>query len=382
MRQPVKFTKLLVAVLLAAVVFSSCSKQPESLKAIPKDAIMVTSIDLKSLAIKGKLFELGELEMVQTLKEEAKSGGGEVSDMMQQFSENPGKVGLSFTKPIFIFAAAENVESPYIAVAAEMSSASDFEEFSKAMIKEAMGNVEVEEQSGYKRILMGDEAVVAWDDSKMVMAFTPEYRGREGLVPYVESIMTQDESNSILASADFKSFYGDKKDISLWMSTDFLSELGNEYDQIIAQTGMDIKGSYWHMHTDFRDDEIKMISKVVPNDEVKDMMDKMSSSRGSFDKASLSYFPEKNHAFFKTYIGLTAYSDMIKNNPQFGSMAGAFEQQMGMTVEEALESISGDIMVSLIEFEQEEIEYQSYEYDEEGNFKEVTKTRTENIPSY
>ena len=52
----------LVIILLATMLFSSCSSTPESMKAIPKETNLVTAIDVFSIAKKGKMYEFSDLK--------------------------------------------------------------------------------------------------------------------------------------------------------------------------------------------------------------------------------------------------------------------------------------------------------------------------------
>ncbi|MGL4853384.1 MAG: DUF4836 family protein [Phocaeicola sp.] len=85
--------------------FASCeSEKKNHATVIPADAILVSSIDLKSIATKSGMGEKSTQAQIEKLKEEmAKGVSNQASALIKQLFDNPSTSGIDFSKKSYLF---------------------------------------------------------------------------------------------------------------------------------------------------------------------------------------------------------------------------------------------------------------------------------------
>jgi hypothetical protein len=194
------------------------------MKAIPKDANLVTVIDVFSIARKGKLNEISDLKLFRTAKKELKNENKKMSVLMDVLIEDPTISGINFTSDVFAFYVNEAKDEQFTCISAELS---DSKEFATLLITtlndiEIEYNIETKNEISY--IVLKDIAL-GWDNDKVIFLSSLNYKSRENLGFEVENILSLKEENQISANQDFNNFYNNKKDVSLWLSTDMFEDM-------------------------------------------------------------------------------------------------------------------------------------------------------------
>ena len=107
--------------LTCLVLFNACSKKPEHLKLIPKDAGIVANIDLLGLGMKIGSIDIESYEFIKDLLEKSKN------DSTIKFSNvlnNPLDWGISLTDDIYTYT--EKVSGGYTAIALRLTESENF----------------------------------------------------------------------------------------------------------------------------------------------------------------------------------------------------------------------------------------------------------------
>jgi len=152
----------LVIVVLATMLFSSCSSTPESMKTIPKETNFVTAIDVFSIAKKGKMYEFSDLKVFKTIKKELKSENKKMADLVDQLMEDPTISGINFTSDVFVYYVNEAKDEQFTCVSAELSSSEKFSEFITGLLEENEIEYEMETKGNIKYFILKDIAL-GWD---------------------------------------------------------------------------------------------------------------------------------------------------------------------------------------------------------------------------
>lgn len=88
--------------LLVAVLLASCSKKNNYENVLPKDAAMVVSVDLVSMAEKSGLSGDEGAPVVARLNEALKSGAEGAGELIDKITKDPSESGLDLTEKFII----------------------------------------------------------------------------------------------------------------------------------------------------------------------------------------------------------------------------------------------------------------------------------------
>ena len=118
------------------------------------------------------------------------------------------------------------------------------------------------------------------------------------------------------------------------------------------------------------------------NDELEEEMAKNEVLSASFDDELLNYLPSESFALLTASISTkNIISALEEKVPGFDRNSDEFERETGMSADEAINSINGSGVVSLIGFEDVTYDYMGYEY-VDNQYQRVPKTRTELLPMF
>ena len=92
-------------------------------------------------------------------------------------------------------------------------------------------------EENYNYALSTSEAIWGWDEDKLVLLIATNYSSRKNLEDTIETIMELDEEDQISENEEFVNFHKNKKDISLWVSSNLMksSEFAGMYDEITKE---------------------------------------------------------------------------------------------------------------------------------------------------
>ena len=331
---------LLLSTLIILLFFSSCSSKPETLKIIPEDTGIVSVIDVFSLAKKGQLYNIQDFNFFKTLRKEIRNEDKEASKMMEDMIDDPKSMGIDFLEDIIIFYVNEADDEQFTCVTAELSSESDFEDLIDSIFDKAKIDYEVEKGKGYNYILLDNEAVVGWDSDKMVLMTAINYRSRKNLDLTLGDLMTLKESKNITNNSKFNDFYSNKKDMSMWFSTDML-EMIPDFNMIKKEIDFDITGNSFAAHLNFEDDKIEVTSKVSPNDELEEMLEENDIYDNSLNDNLLKYFPEESYASASFSVNTSNYYKLLEKQMEIEKIEDEFKKGTGYEMEEFMNQIGG-----------------------------------------
>ena len=137
----------------------------------------------------------------------------------------------------------------------------------------------------------------AWDGEKGI------FIGGSGDIEYqIEYLMDLDKDDQITSIEKFNSFYENKGDLGLFLSTHKIPELlsSNEIKEIDSELKPynlkfnDIKENFYSLNLYFNDNSIAIKSKLDPNDKLKKLVEKYNIYDKKLDSKLLDYLPKKS----------------------------------------------------------------------------------------
>jgi hypothetical protein len=322
---------------LSILFITACSSKPENLTLVPKDANLVATTNLMSLATKGKLNDLENFNMYKGMGKEVVNQ----SKMMKSLIEDPFLTGVRYTSDVLLFP----VDNDIICFAMDLASGDKFTAFVEDLIKESGMPATIEEKETYKFISVQGSFVLAWDSKKALIASATGYRPK-GVDAEVERLFTLKAADQISSNSEFDVFYNDKKDLNMWMSTEFIENLPN-YSMIKSQMPAYMEDNFISMHLSFETDQIITSVGFSPNSTLVKEMEKYNIYGDGFNADLMKYFPQESYITVSASINPEGYFNMIKSQDELKMAMDMMKQELQMDLSELINSFKGSMLFSL-----------------------------------
>lgn len=346
---------------ISALFLSSCSSSPENLKVIPEETNAVSVIDIYSIIKKGKLNEISELKFFKTLKKEIRNESKNVSKIIDDLIEDPTISGINFKTDVFAYYVDNAEDEKFISFSAEIKNQEKFAEFIEDILDELEIEFDIEKEKNYSYTLIENEAVIGWDENKAVLLIAQNYSSKEHLDLEVETLMELTEKDQITANENFNNFYKNKKDISVWFSSN-LFEDNYDFKKIEKEIDFDINDNYISSFLNFEDNNISLLTEFTPNSDIQKMMQENEVWNNSFNKNLLNYFPKKSFATASFSINPMAFYNILEQEDDFENIQEEFESETGFDLKDLFEAFKGNVVYSLFGFENVEYSYLDWGY--------------------
>lgn len=336
---------------------ASCNKTAnldDASKAIPKDAVSVTAINLPSLFQKADFESVKQMDFYKAMLDSMKGNDVFMRDIMR----DPRKSGVDFMKNVYVvqdynFANASKGDNGMTALMS-LSNVGDFE----TMLKNMKADAKIESKDGIKFIVstpQNDEnddntegyyrhkesrSVIAWNDK---MAIITSYTEGSDFIKYFKT--KADES--IAKNEQFGKLFGTKHDVYTYMSFDKLAD----DPQIKGGAGMmnidpkALKGNYATGYSDFENGQIVSKSDYQINAELRKEWGLMFKDNV---KTDFSNYLKGNNLGFAMTLGLDVkgIKEIINTNPQFKAALEMGKGDAGFSTDDIFKAFDGDMVVT------------------------------------
>ena len=262
----------LAAFLLAAVIFSSCSTTGDDYTtAIPADAKMIITADLGSIAAKGQLDKIEELQTYKMAKMYMAMLGEEANKEIESFMKDPGVTGIDFKSKMYFYMLEKNMT---VGVLFKLTDGAKFSSFVEKMSKMGGDKGPEIKKEGDISIIAEGGSIVGWDNSKLLILASTT--GQDVSTQFKE-YMAAASDKSINSNENYAEFTKNPMDVGFWMNYDFMAKLQEmnpamkqmpEVGAMYGKMADLFKDSYYHIYVDFANGEIKMTGAFYPNPEL------------------------------------------------------------------------------------------------------------------
>jgi len=364
---------------LGGLLLTSCSSQPENLSLVPKNAQAVLVLDIYSLSEKGELDKIEDYKFYKEWTKKAKKdrGGKKAMKIMDKMMEDPSITGVNFQADVVVYMTNESRDEEFVSTTFELNDSEDFKTFIEESFDKLDVDIDIEEEDEYTYTLVDNEALLAWDDNKAVLIVASNRDSRENLELQAEELFELESDELITEIDDFNTFYGEKEDISVWVSTNIFKN-EREFDFFAEQVDFDLEDNYITAFLNFGDDNISVSAKLMPNDELAEFIEENNAYANNQNSDLIELLPKQSLAFAGVSFDVDKMYESLKENKDFKRTKKSAEKELDADLDELIKSIGGNIVFSLINVEQKELTYMSYDW-ETGN--QIEKTKEEMIPN-
>lgn len=347
-------------ILAISIIFlTSCANKPEGLKVIPKDVDLVSVIDIYALYKKGNLKELEELSFMRTLKKEVRNEDKRIAKFIDKLVENPRTTGVDFTKDLYMFYIDEARDEQYFCMSIDVANQENFAEFIEELLEKSKLEYNLEKEELYKYIILEKEVAIAWDNGKAVLLMAKNRASRKNLDLQLETLFELKETNQLTGNKEFANFYKNKKDVSLWFSTNMLVDMP-DFASLRKDFGYRLLDNYVTAHLNFDNEKIKLNTEVFLNEEMTEQMKKYNIWDINFNTKILNYLPKESLASTSVAVNPSTYYELLNSEESLEGFENSFKRTTSFGLEEFMASFKGSLIFSLIDFREVEHTYKDY----------------------
>jgi hypothetical protein len=340
------FLKITVYLMASmALVLTSCSKTPENITLIPANTKVVVSFNVQSIAEKADLQKVAEMQIFKALQQEIKSDNRQLAQIFDEMREDPRATGIDFKEELIGFLYQKSDKEIYTCLTAELSDDNKFKSLVKNIAEMSGKDIHIMLAEDVTYIQLDYETLLAWDDDKAVFSVSTDYDGNKNQGKNILELFKLEEN--ISSNDAFTDFMSSRKDISMWFSYDIITSMP-QYSQLKEQMGGDyLKGSYLNSYISFEKEKISWTFDMKFSDEYAKMFDTEKVLNKEFSNDLLKLFPAKQLLTMSYAVNAKEYYAMMSKQKMWKSYEDAFSLNTGMELKEFIESIKGNIIISL-----------------------------------
>ncbi|WP_196893506.1 DUF4836 family protein [Aureivirga marina] len=354
---------------ISMLFLTSCSSTPENIKVIPKDADVVSVVDVLSLAKKGKVHEMQEFNFYKTLSKEIQNDNSQPSKVLQEMLENPLSSGVKLTGDLVMFTKIISRYN-YVFASIELSNGKSFGSFIEKVFKDSDKEYVLKKEDNYTYILFNDMFAISWDDDKAVFMVQPIFSDSEKFIAEIGNLYNKSETESITKNEKFNNFYEDRKDISVWISSNLYMD-SREFKSFQREFNLDFSDNYSAYFVDFKDGEIAVSTKSYLNKELEQKINELKFTDNKMNADLLKFLPENEYFLASTSINPMAIYNFLSSGGKMQEINKTFKKELGFEIQNIFEELNGNIVFGISDFKKIKYSYKPY-YSETEREKEET----------
>ncbi|WP_455672806.1 DUF4836 family protein [Phocaeicola sp.] len=326
--------------LLAVITFlASCSPQSEYTNAIPKDAAMVVSLDLKAMAQKSGIDGKGGEKVVAKLTEALKSGlEGEAYKTAERIVQNPSESGLSFTDKVYMFI---TPHANAFALLAKVGDESKVKDLMK-VLKDEQICTELKSESGCSWTQMGT-ALCAFNNGTFLL-MSSNKGDAQSLKGSLLVLMRQDAENGFATTNDFAKLNSAKGEIA--MVTNF-SVIPNDITMQMRMgmpADLKLEEIKYLVSTSFEKGKIVVdMESLIENKDLIAMYDKQLDASAPIKGTYMEYFPANTLFWAGGNINGERIYELLCENPTIKQSLA--NPMLPIDIQAIFSSIKGDVAI-------------------------------------
>ena len=378
--------KKILSLLVVSFLLASCGTKNEESYFIPKDAVGVMYINLKTLSEKSNDLDLKNLSVNALIEDKAPK---EIKEFVSEFmtSEN---LNNTFRKEFILGFGSFKRLSGFGGLALPIRDAASFEAFIQPML-DKMPDAEKEVNVGKDKdftVYSIRELAIGWNNKTALIIGADKYAGAE-----LKDLTTLNRAESILATNYFDGFFDTKQDMGLHLTS---TPLGDALDGLLnafAGVKVNLENNNLSYYGSFEKDHIHTNTNLKLNKDFTSLLGYKKWMSTSYSKSMLDVLPSNPLLLAKISIDTEAYFEhmtSLKDNKvlpvqvreefkkSLEKANQASEKEIGMSTKDIAKTFEGSIMFAVTEGKK--IKDTVYDYDYysgEKSYKIVEK----NVPN-
>lgn len=351
-----------IIIVLSIVLLSACNSMPDHARYIPKDAVVVAGINLKSLSKKiawnvitgSKLFKEMQARIPEKNAKDAVSG--------------IEKAGFDFANTFYVYVKSDNrfKGGNRITGLAPLADAAEWETY----LKTVFPKVTVQQHGDIKEASLGKDMYVGWNKNLLiiinVLPAAPDYNSLTGgdnkaqeqpsldmttISAEMENAFKVTKENSIIGNKRFVSLEKEGHDLTFWLNYEQL--VGQMSGSLAEKMSLSVTGEIWKdaafaTGVDFVKGKITGDMHYYVSDAMKEIGVEMGSTNA--DKDMIERMPGDNlDMMFAIHLSPKAIKLLLEKMNMLG-LANLGLSTQGSNVDGVLDAFTGDMTFAMNDF--------------------------------
>jgi hypothetical protein len=349
--------KKILSLLVVAFLLASCGTKNEESYFIPKDAVGVMYINLKTLSEKSNDLDLKNLSVNALIEDKAPK---EIKEFVSEFmtSEN---LNNTFRKEFILGFGSFKRLSGFGGLALPIKDAASFEAFIQPML-DKMPDAEKEVNVGKDKdftVYSIRELAIGWNNKTALIIGADKYAGAE-----LKDLTTLNRAESILATNYFDGFFDTKQDMGLHLTS---TPLGDALDGLLnafAGVKVNLENNNLSYYGSFEKDHIHTNTNLKLNKDFTSLLGYKKWMSTSYSKSLLDALPNNPLLLAKISIDPADYFEhmtSLKDNKvlpvqvreelkkSLEKANNESEKELGMSTKDIAKIFEGSVILAITE---------------------------------
>ena len=351
----------LLAICITPLMLGACHSAPDSAQYIPKDAIVVASVDVKALTKKVAWTAITGSKLFEQMQQRMSGSNAAVKD--------PSQVGVDMMNTMYVYVktGAANQRGARVTALIPLADAGKWE----AYVKNTFPNATITQHGIRKEASLANGIYAGWSPDLLIImnvintasnqaayiadstgAAIPQTSASVDLTTLqaeMDNAFNTTKDNSLIQNDHFKKLQQEGHDISFWLN----------YDQVMQQGmpgmmgGLSLANSFWKDAAltagfDFDKGKISGLMHYYTSSDMKDLGKDLGSADA--DKGMLDRLPKQNLDMLMSYhLSPKGTKAMLDKAGVLGLVNVALAQQ-NMDADYVLDAFTGDMALVLNDF--------------------------------
>ncbi len=337
-------TKLLNAVWLAFVcLLAACSGESDYVRVIPKEAAVVTAVNLQQLVEKsGITANDGKILMTEIQRSVGNEISNEAGALLDEIVQNPSQCGLDLKEKVYLFALPE---MKCMGMLAAMDNEGKVKEFINKLASEQLCQ-QVMVGEGYSSAIIADKTVVVYDASAFLLVSGAEEQAEELTQQAVKWLGTSQEQ-SYMGTEEFAKLAATKGDVAVAVSLACIPKKQLNLMDFKFPKNVNLEDVSAIAALYFEKGELRLdVENIYRNEELKEVMEIQEKIYSGELEGKFSHrFPSNIWAYLSLPIQGKAALQMLKENEEIRD--GLKIDSWPLEVETIINSIEGELSLGL-----------------------------------
>lgn len=232
-----KTLRLFFALCVMLLVGTACDDS-EYVNLIPADATFVASVDMRRMAEKGELKDSRITSLINGYMGLVVSGGDR--QKMTEIMEDPGKTGLDFTAPVYLF----KTRSECIGITMKVNNEGRFEDFIKLLSGQGLCGNPVE-RDGLKWNSLLEDIDFAYNENSVLFLVSLDNEGGAMSKVEINALYALDKDRAFVGTEHYSRMSDQGKDVVVYsnmsaMSSDVAGKIMSFFPSGIRSTDIEV----------------------------------------------------------------------------------------------------------------------------------------------
>ncbi len=322
------------------LILASCKNGSEYEAALPKDAALVVSANLPSIAEKGGWTAGSGQAVAQRISDALGSGMESGRQLIDKIVKDPSKSGIDLRKDVYLFVGPQLVSDGLLARVADKGKVDDL----LHTLHRQQICTEPVKGNGYTWSAMG-RLLVAYTSDALLVLHDPKGGDAEGLLRTAMKLLGQNKEEGYCATPDFERIKNARGDIVA------LGSLGLVPRQYVAPMMMGISG-------DLKLENVKMLAEIhfgqgkmaidftdlTTDRAMQQIREKQAEASGAIEGKYLDVFPYNTGLWMTAHINGEKLYKILCENPTFSNQVD--NSMMPIDFEAIFNAIKGDVAMA------------------------------------